>query len=427
MVLTVNFKILKNIIVIGLFLLISKASGLLKELVIAYKYGIGAITDSFSFLFTMYSWPLGLIMSVFSVVMVPLFIKAKSCGGDEFSEFIREMFSGAILLAFTISVGYVAFFNYIGSDLNNNENINIITAELFPYFSVYQFFGVLSAFFSVLMISNNRHINSLLESFVPIGIALFALLGSVYFYMTLGLLVGGGAQFVLLYLIYSYHHGYLIPSVSFKSIYWGEFKKGASIILIGQFLLSFTTVIDQLIAASYDEGTLSSVAYSTRVSGIFMTLIALSFTRAALPIFSEHVLSGPIKETRSVVYKWATILFSFGVLVSSLCNYFSVEIVQLVYQRGAFQESDTKKVSDFFSIASLMFPFYFSSLVFVAYRNSLKNYYIIMFSGIIGFLAKLIFYISFSEVLDVEVILYSTVAMYAVSLVFFVLIQIFNE
>lgn len=423
----INFKILKNIAIISFFLFASKLSGLFKELVIAFKYGVGYETDSFAFLFTVYSWPIGLFMSVFSVVMIPLFIKIKSQNSDFLSGFLKEVFGGVILLTLTLVLGYVTFFYFIGGNLNNDLNISRLIIELYPYFSLYLLFGMLSAFLSVIMISNNRHINSLLESIVPLGVVLLVLFGSAYFYMTLGLVFGGILQFIALYLIYLYQYGAFIPSIQFKSKYWNELKKGASIVLLGQFLLSFTMLVDQFIAMSFDAGTLSSISYSTRVTGIFMTLIALSFTRAALPIFSDSILNGNIKETRKAVHKWAFILFVFGFGISVFCNYYSDDIVRLIYERGSFINEDTKRVSEFFAISSWLFPFYFSSLVFVSYRNSLKNYYIIMFSGIIGFVSKVVFYTLFSDYLGSEIILYSTVVMYSMTFLFFVLIQFLNE
>ncbi|WP_429156665.1 lipid II flippase MurJ [Aeromonas allosaccharophila] len=419
MKINIDVKTLKMICVVSFFLFSSKLAGLLKELVVASQFGVGYEVDSYSFVFELYTWPIGLFMSVLTVVLVPLISRAKRDNVYCLTYFSREIFGGVILLSLILSILFYVYFSMYGEEINSYRKTTDAILNIYPYFTVYLIAGFLSTFISVLMIANSNHTNSLCEGIIPIFIMFFVMIFSGYLPLTLGLISGAFFQFLLLYGLYTKRYGLIIPKFSFLSIGWREFKNGFSIVLFGQILISSTTLIDQVIASKFSEGTLSTISYSTKISSIFMVVVSLSITRAMLPIFSQRGVVSGINVLRDNVIKWGGVFLFLGFLVSVLCSIYSERIISLVYERGAFLREDVVSVSRFFSISSYQFPFYFSAMVFITFFNAQRRYLFIMLSGLVGFLIKVAFYFIFIDILGDEVIIYSTVCMYAATFLFF--------
>ena len=92
-----------------------------------------------------------------------------------------------------------------------------------------------------------------------------------------------------------------------------------------------------------------------------------------LPHFSEQVRQKKWAEFRSVLLQWSGIVVAFSVPVVALIWIYSVDLVQLLFQRGAFTAEDTQRVALVQRYLALQIPIFLCGILFVRALISLQH------------------------------------------------------
>ena len=75
----------------AVFLLLGKAAGAIKEMAVAYRYGVSDAVDAYQFSMTMATWLPVTIVGVLSVVLIPVLVRLRRAEDAEREQFIREL------------------------------------------------------------------------------------------------------------------------------------------------------------------------------------------------------------------------------------------------------------------------------------------------------------------------------------------------
>src|SRR5690606_30913855 len=134
--------------------------------------------------------------------------------------------------------------------------------------------GVPISLASIRLMARERHANTLYEG-IPALVLLAVLLVSPRpgpGELVWGTVAGLALQWAAL--LASLHRADPLapPSVTLASPVWPTFLRGLGIILAGEFLMSLITVVDQVMAARLDAGTLSSLGYASRLVSLVLSL-----------------------------------------------------------------------------------------------------------------------------------------------------------
>ena len=70
-------RIFKGAVRVALFLVLGKAAGAIKEMAVAYRYGISDEVDAYQFTLTMATWLPVTIVGVLSVVLIPVLVRLR--------------------------------------------------------------------------------------------------------------------------------------------------------------------------------------------------------------------------------------------------------------------------------------------------------------------------------------------------------------
>src|SRR3546814_2190234 len=76
---------------VAVFLVLGKAAGAVKEMAVAYRYGISDAVDAYQFTMTMANWLPVTIVGVLGVVLIPVLVRLRRAGGHERGLFVREL------------------------------------------------------------------------------------------------------------------------------------------------------------------------------------------------------------------------------------------------------------------------------------------------------------------------------------------------
>lgn len=383
--------ILKGMLTVAAFVFVGKLVSAMKEMAVAYRYGLGAEVDAYQFLYTVIGWPLGVWSSVLTAVLVPLAVRLRK-QPEQLASFRAELLA-LVIVAGVALAGLLWLVLHTMFQLGHSglpPPLAGLAGAALPGLILMLPLGMLTALQSAWMLAAERHVNTLLECIPPLSIAtlVMALPGGGMRALVWGTVAGSALHLLSLLLPRGRHAMEGAPRFALSSPQWRWFWQGFGIMVGGQALMSLTVVIDQFYAAGLGTGAIAMLGYANRILSLILGLAAIAVSRATLPIFAQGHAQGAA-HLRAVARLWAGILFALGLLAMLVSYSAAPWMVQLLYERGQFSAADTVAVAEVLRYGLPQMPFYFSSMVLVSYALSQRRYELVFFSALIGCAAKI--------------------------------------
>lgn len=413
--------ILRGMLTVAAFVFIGKLASALKEMTVAYRYGVGPEVDAYQLLYTLVNWPIGVWSSVLTAVLVPLALRLHDQPG-QLARFRSELLGVATLAGIVLAgLAWLGIHAFLALGRSGLPATSVALAEAaLPGLVLLLPFGMLIALHSAWMLAAGRHLNSLFDCIPTLFIAgaVLALPGGSIRPLVWGTVAG--AAFHLLALVTSMaRRGELnAPRVALASPHWSWFWQGFGIMLAGQALMSLTVVIDQFYAVGLGTGAIATLGYANRVLSLILSLAALAVSRATLPVFARAQTQGAVR-LRHVARRWAGLMFGTGIAAMIAGAALAPWAVRLLFERGQFGAADTAAVARVLRFGLPQMPFYFSSMVLVSYALSQRRYGLVFGSGVIGCVAKVAGNVWLVPSLGVDGVALGTTLVYASNALFF--------
>lgn len=407
---------------VALFVFFGKLAGAAKEMAVAWRYGVSEEVDAYLFVFNLVSWPVGVWFSVLTVVLVPLAVRIRQGVSAELPRFRAE------LLGLTLILGVVlAFLAWLGLPLLLRSSWTglpassvTIATNMVPTLALLAPLGMLISLFSAWMLAAGRHANTLLESVPALAIlvALLAIPGGGVEPLVWGTLAGFAFHLASLAVPLAQRSEIEAPHFTRLSPQWPAFWQGFGIMLVGQALMSFISIIDQFFAASLGTGAIATLSYANRILALILGLGAMAVARATLPVFSQAQAQGG-GQLHRVATHWVRLLFVLGVVAMIVGWWLAPWAVELLFEHGAFTARDTEVVTEVFRYGLAQVPFYFAALVLVSYASSQCRYLLLFWSGVIAIISKMIANAVLVSLFGIKGIALAWVVVYALNAQFF--------
>src|SRR5690554_7918692 len=90
---------------VAVFLLLGKAVGAVKEMAVAYRYGVSDVVDAYQFTMTLANWLPITIVGALSVVLIPVLVNSRDEEDSLRKRFLGELHGWVILLGVLLAVG----------------------------------------------------------------------------------------------------------------------------------------------------------------------------------------------------------------------------------------------------------------------------------------------------------------------------------
>lgn len=377
---------------VGVFVLIAKLVGAAKEVLLAWCYGVSGSIDSYVFVVNIVNWPVSILFGVFSAVVVPLILDVRNNTPAELPRFQRELLGVSILIGiFFWGVSYWAFPAATRYGWFGLSGVALAQAmEIIRPLSVLALVGPTISLFSVWLLALGSHRNTLFEAVPAFVICIFLMISGKYSFDVLiwGTVAGYIFQLIVLALSLLLAGELKLPTIFIKSPVWGVLWRGMAFMVIGQFMISLTGIIDQLVAAKLSAGTLSAINYSNKLLSLVLGIGAIAISRAMLPVFSDTHSMGA-NCINEVAIKWARWMFFIGLGVLIIGWLLAPFLVKVLFQRGAFTSENGVYVVSTLRYALIQVPFYAFSVALVNVVASQKKYKVLLVSGVIGLIVKI--------------------------------------
>jgi putative peptidoglycan lipid II flippase len=338
-------KILRSTALVMLLSLLGKATGLIREIIVAAQFGTSELMDAFLVAATIVSLIFVWVRSPIRVALVPFLIEERSTHGEraawqKASVIINTVTVLLVALAIVgwivspyivwlVAPGFTDETKSLSADLTGLMMLTIVflgVAKLLSaVFHSYQRFGWPSMMSSV-------------DNFViiPFIIVLTPIVG--VYGLAISVVLGTLAQALIQTSILWKNRFYYRPKVDFKDPTLHRMGSMGFPLLIGTGSTKLASIIDRVFASMLRPGSLSALSYGHRLTYVILELFVESFTTVLFPFFSRIAGSEQYQDFGKKLVKSLKTLFWIGFPVSIGILVIHEPLVRLVYQRGAFSE-----------------------------------------------------------------------------------------
>ena len=398
-------SIISNTLALTALTGVSKFLGLLRESSLAAYFGASSYTDAYKIAFAVPDVFFALITASIVQTFIPVYNdRLKENDPESRQRFLNNIFtmvgivSSAIIVLGMIGSPLIVRFMAPGIDKATAGLAASLTRIIIPA----AFFLVLTNLAAGYLQSHGHFISPALIWY-PHNIIIII---SIVFFHRYGIrAVAVGCALSLLSMLIIQ-----IPSLrkhGFKYRPFIDFKdKGLHNIgiLIGPVLISSAfdqvySVINKILASGFDSGSISALDYAFRISFLIINVFILSISQVMYPRFAQlsHDIPGFIN-TIGKVLRFATILIT---PMAACLFVLRTPIVQVIYERGAFTEADTRRTA--FALCGLsvgMLGFAYRELLNKAFY-ALKDTRTTMVNGIVVIVMNIILNIVLSRFLGI--------------------------
>lgn len=410
----------------AVFLLLGKAAGALKEMAVAYRYGVSNVVDAYQFTMTMANWLPITIVGALSVVLIPVLVRARDEDRELRRRFLGELQGMIILvgvgLAGVIYVAWPWILDFAGAGLD--AETQRMSRQLTLAFAPAALLTLMTGVSAARLRARERHINTLLDSVPAVVILVWVLLAATATDvgpLLWGTLIGYAIQSAWLLWLAGRADGMTgRPRLGFSTHHWPDLVKAGGVMLIGQVAMSFVGPIDQYTAANLGANANATLGYATRLLSLILGLGAASVGRAALPVLADVQRRGDSERARQLALKWSVLMGLGGAAVTAAGWLLAPWMVSLLFERGAFTPDDTQRVADVMRWGLLQMPFYFGVLILVQLLASQNRYRIMAAIAVANFLLKAVMNMVLAPVMGAAGIMLATSLMYTLSYICYV-------
>lgn len=400
---------------VTVFLLAAKLIAAGKEVLVAHRYGTGALVDGFLFTFNLASWPVSVLYSVMSFVFIPLLMRLRFQAPMEVRRFEAEMLGVCSIIAIVLSlVAYLILPAVIGSAWTGlSTEVRAAAMASVPWCTALIGLGLISSVYSIWLMSEGRHANTFLEAMPSLGIAVGLLFwpgDQAAPNLTPMLLGMVGGSMVQLGLLSAIHGEGVRPAFRPRSSCWQEMGCSFGVMLLAQVVLTSTALLDQFLLARLPEGSLASFSYAQRVMALMLGLSATVLGRAMLPVVAAM---SDVGASWRMVKRWSLASLLGGALGAIFLAVGARTIVSLLFEHGAFAQDSTDLVAKVLWVLSLQWPFYLLVTILVQWFSSQRKHGLFFQAVMAGVGGKILFVVFFDRS-NILIIAASIAVMYVV-------------
>ena len=362
-------------------ILCSRLLGYVREAVIAYQAGAGAQTDTYNAAFLLPDIMNHLLAGgTLSITFIPLF--AGYLAKDDHTK-ANRLFSliattmGSLLLV-AVAICWVFAEPLVGLLFGNFTPEQIAqTVEMTRIVLPAQVFHYLGGLMMAVLMAKGRFVPSAMAPLVyNLGI------------IGMGVLLGGtiGMKgFAYGALIGAFLGPFLIPmlcvrrSISYRPVFGfrdPDFKKYILLtlpLLIGVSLTTVDEWLGKIIGSSLETGSISWLNYARKLVLVPIAIVGQAAGQAALPYLSQLSARGEFDKAASTLHRTLGNVLMLSIVMCAFILVLASDMVEIVYQRGAFTADDTAKTASLLAILAFSIPFWTMQMVSVRAFYAAKN------------------------------------------------------
>jgi putative peptidoglycan lipid II flippase len=236
--------------------------------------------------------------------------------------------------------------------------------------------------------------------------------------LALGTLVGGIAELFLLLVLSRKAGAVLFARPNFARPDWTGMVSQYLPAVAAAVLTAMTAVVDQTFAASLAEGSVSILSYGTRLAAVAASLMIVTVSAVALPVFTVSVAEGQWTKVWDTLIVGCAATFLIGALIALVVSLRSEAIVAAFFGGGRFSQESIELAAAVQAAYIWHLPFYAAAMVILRALLAMSMSTVVLLGSVANLVTDVLANILLVPVLGVVGIGYATTLMYAFGFVF---------
>jgi putative peptidoglycan lipid II flippase len=376
---SVNSKIFSAAIIVAGGTLFVKLLAVVKELVVAWKFGTADELDAFLIALMIPSLLISVIAGSFNSALIPTYIRVRDQTGKAVAQ---KLFASATvwsigLLTVTtlVIVATAPLYLPLLTGGFSAQKLELTYRLLWVVSPMMLLTGVGTIWGAVLNAGERFALVALspiLTSAVTILLLLVNQSWGVY-NLAVGMVLG---QLLEMFVVAG---ALRKQGISLMPRWYGfdaDLKEVASQyapMIAGAFLMCSTSLVDQSMAAMLPSGSVAALAYGNRIISLPIVIATTALSTAVIPYFSKMVALDDWKSLRHSLRHYLGLIFAAAIPLTGFIILFSEPIVRLLFQRGSFTAENSLLVAQIQACFALQIPFYIGCILVVRLHSAMRN------------------------------------------------------
>ncbi len=340
-------SISKAVLILSIGTLISKILGFVRELVVAYKFGAGSITDAFVLTNSIPPIIFSALGSAITISYIPIY---QSINDSEEKNYFTSCVANFIAVILVIGCVLICFFprfvlSFFGAGMPEETRkyatvmLRIATFSFIP--------ASLAHLFKAFSQSNGNFWSTsaygVVTNIVIIVITMFAV-DETYWMLSVGTVMASIIGLVMVTVIALKSGFRYCLALDLNEAHLSKMFKLAIPLIIEDVASNMTILVDRNLASFLSSGTISGLGYAGTLGNVASVLISSSIVTATFPAFSKMISRGKQADFEKEFTHYGKIIICLMCPISAALIFFAKDVVVLVFQHGAFSTSASKIV-----------------------------------------------------------------------------------
>ncbi len=421
---SVNSKIFSAAIVVAAGTLFVKVLAVVKELVVAWKFGTADELDAFLIALTIPSVLIAMIAGSFNSALIPTFIRVREQEGRKNAQ---QLFAGAtvwsigllLITTFFILVTAPLYLPALTSGFAP-EKLELTYRLLWLVSPMILLTGINTVWGAVLNAGERFALVALAPMLTSAATMILLLVNDGWgvFNLAVGMIIGQLLEMIVVGGALRRQGMSLVPKWYGFDANLREVAGQYAPMIAGAFLMCSSGLVDQSMAAMLPSGSVAALAYGNRIIALPITIATTALSTAVIPYFSKMVALDDWKSIRRSLRHYLGLIFAATIPLTGLIILLSELIVRILFERGSFTAENTTLVAQIQSCFALQIPFYIASMLAVRLNSAMRNNQIMMWGSAGNLIVNISLNYLFMQWFGVVGIALSTSCVYIFSFVF---------
>ncbi len=363
-------------VVLSFMTVISKLLGFTRELILANYFGAGMVTDAYTMSLSIPNNLLSMIVSATLTAYMPIFSKKIETSEEEGNRFTSQVVNFLLIATTVVAVFGGIFAKQLVALFA--PGFTGEAAELTAFYTRFAFIMVVCSVFAnvfgsyleykgafiaqqIFNYTQNILIIAVIIISAKVGMPQLLIFG-----ITSGYFVMGLGKFYL-----ARREGYrYTPDFRFS-----ESARDVMVlavpVFIGSSLNEINIFIDRILASNLGQGTVSALNYGVLFSNVVTSFTVIVFVTILYPRLVQAITFGEYDKVSNIMDKGINLIILILTPIMMGSMLYSNQIVQVVYERGAFTEEATR-------LTATAYFYYSIGVVFTGVRLLLDKAYFAM-------------------------------------------------
>jgi len=365
----------------------SKLIGFIREVLFAYYYGAGEEYDLFLVAFTI---PV-MIISISTYAFPNFIIPRIGKGNDNANIFLTFYWIFSLIISILLLVFSRELVLLVDPTLEKDPLE--LAINLIRILSVYTLFFNSFNIYKSLMHSEKKYtLPAISQLFIHLTlIATVILLQPKIGVYAIALGLALGAAFQLLLPLAKYHIEHSFKWDFSFSGRLGEFSISILIILLIEVFGQLNGFFDRYFAAKLETGIISALNYGNVLYMLPTSVFILSVGAFIFPYLRDHYNLSRFHEFEKLIIRSFLTAFLLGLLIFIIYRVFSVWIISIIYERGAFDSIATEHTASILAVYAFGIPFVMFHFITARLLLVMKKELYLLAGNVIGLSIKVLF------------------------------------